>query len=82
MISKEKMTFEEFVDKLKKSKHIIFFTDYDDVKSFTNGYGNKFNIVKIKRGIVTTRADGFKSDRKFEIGFLKYWLDEYKLKIE
>jgi predicted methyltransferase len=82
MISKEKITTEEFIAKLKKSKHIIFYDDYDDVKIYINGYGNIFNIVKVKRGVVTTSIDGFKGSRKIEVGFLKYWLDEYKLKIE
>ncbi len=82
MISKERVTTEEFVDKLKKSKYIIFHTDFEDVKIFINGYGDRFNIVKVKRGIVTTKIDGFKSVKKFEIGFLKYWLDEYKLRLE
>jgi hypothetical protein len=82
MISKEKITIEEFADKLKKSKYIIFEPDFEDVKIFISGYGTKFNIIKVKRGIVTTRVDGFKNSKKIEIAFLKYWFDEYKLRIE
>jgi hypothetical protein len=82
MISKEKITTEEFIAKLKKSKYIIFYNDYDDVKIFTSGYGTVFKIIKVKRGVVTTSIDGFKNNKKFEVGFLKYWLDEYKLRIE
>lgn len=82
MISKEIITTAEFIDKLKKSKYIIFHADFEDVKIFISGYGTKFNIVKVKRGIVTTSINGIKGYRKFEVGFLKYWLDEYKLRIE
>lgn len=82
MISTEKITIEEFIDKLKKSKYIIFETDFDDVRMFIAGYGNKFKIIKVKRGVVKTSVNGIKGYMKMEITFLKYWLDQYKLKIE
>lgn len=79
---RSRLTNEEFVDKLKKSKYILFQIEFDDVKIFISGFGNKFNIVKIKNDIVKTSIDGFKGYRKIEIIFLKKWFDEYKLKIE
>jgi hypothetical protein len=82
MISKEKVTIEEFISDLKKSKYIIFQTNFDDVASYVNGFGNKFKIVKVKKGIVKTSVDGFTGYRFFKIDFLKYWLDEYKIKLE
>jgi hypothetical protein len=82
MISKERVTMAEFIDKLKKSKYIIFYTEFDDVSKFVSGYGNTFNIIKVKKGIVHAKVDGFKNCTKFDISFLKYWLDEYKLRIE
>jgi len=77
-----RLTNEEFIDRLKKSKHIFFQVEFDDVKMFISGYGNIFNINKVKRGIVKTTVDGIKGYRKIEIDFLKRWFDEYKLKIE
>jgi len=82
MISKEKVTKEEFVDKLKKSKYLIFRTEFDDVKIFISGFGNKFKIVKVKNGNVKTSVDGFNGYRNMDVNFLKYWFDEYKLIIE
>ena len=85
-ISKTKrarLTDNEFVDKLKKSKYIVFKTESgDDVKLFVNAYGCRFNIVKVKRGIVKTSVDGFVGYKKIEVSFLKSWYDEYKLEIE
>ena len=82
MISKEKVTKEEFVDKLKKSKYLIFRTEFDDVKIFISGFGNKFKIVKVKNGNVKTSIDGVKGYKNIDVNFLKYWFDEYKLIIE
>lgn len=73
---------EEFIDNLKKSKFIIFRTEFDDVRNFTNIWGNKYKIIKVKKGIVIIGVDGFKENRKIDIPFLKYWFDEYKLTIE
>ena len=77
-----RVTNEEFIDKLKRSKTIFFQTEFDDVKIFINGYGNIFNIIKIKRGVVKTTVDGINGYRKIDIDFLKRWFDEYKLRIE
>jgi len=82
MISKERVTFEEFTDTLKKSKYIIFRAEFDDVKMFINTMGNKYKIVKVKRGKVKTSVDGFKGYRELDVKFLKYWFDEYKLMVE
>ena len=80
--NRTRLTDEEFVDRLKKSKFIIFKVDFDDVKFFISGYGNRFNIVKVKRGIVRTSVDGIKGYRKMEVSFLKQWFDEYKINIQ
>ena len=77
-----RLTDAEFVDKLKKSKYILFRSEFDDVKIFTSGYGNRFNIVKVKRGVVKTSVDGISGIRKIEVEFLKRWFDEFKLNIE
>jgi len=82
MISKEKVTLEEFIDMLKKSTYIIFRDEFDDVKIFIGVWGSRYKIVKVKRGKVKTSVDGFKGYRVLDINFLKYWFDEYKLTVE
>ena len=82
MISQERVTLEEFIDTLKKSNYIVFRPEFEDVKLFINTMGNKYRIVKVKRGKVKTSVDGFKGSRLLDVNFLKYWFDEFKLKIE
>lgn len=82
MITNEKTTIEEFISDLKKSKYIVFETTFDDVRSYINGFGNRFKIVKVKNDVVKTSVDGFTGYRFFKIDFLKFWFDEYKLKLE
>lgn len=79
---KQRLTNAEFVDKLKKSKCILFRTDFDDVRIFVSGFGTRFNIIKVKRGVVKTSVDGISGYRKIEVEFLKKWFDEFKLNIE
>ena len=56
---RQRLTNEEFVDKLNKSKYILFQIEFDDVKIFISGFGNNL-LMSIKESSFNNGDSVFK----------------------